>query len=65
MQSTSCFVNRDDNVPDESNFNIQSSNDQVDSEEDQFDEHDYEKRASLAVSYFSHNLFVSYYLFCL
>ena len=33
MQSPSSFINRDDNVSDESDFTIQSSNVQVDSEE--------------------------------
>ena len=42
MQSPSSSLNRDDSVHDESNFNIQSSNKQVDSEENPFDKDNYE-----------------------
>ena len=42
IQPPSSFLKRDDNVVNEVNFNIQTSNDQVDSEENQFDEDNYE-----------------------
>ena len=42
MQPPSSFINRDDDVPDESNFKIQSSKDELDSGKDQFDNDNYE-----------------------
>jgi len=50
IQPPSSFLNRDDNVVNEVNFNIQTSNDQVDSEENQFDEDNYEMPTATIVN---------------
>ena len=50
MQTPSSFVNCDDNVPDKSNYNIQSSNNEVDSQEYQFDKDNYEMPVAIIVN---------------